>query len=310
MRILVTGTNGFIGGHLVRKLESEGNEVVRFARGGTASTMPSVFSGSESLADLERSGPWPEGIEAVVHLAARIASGGSGTEADIFESNVEGTRALTKRARAEGVKRIVFLSTANVHGLGRETPYTEDDPLDPPNLYARSKKAAEEAFWEALGDDGGMGTVLCPPPVYGKGGHGHVAGLVNLVKLCLPLPLKVLGAPRNVIAVDHLADIISLCLRSEAAAKGATFLVADNGPVRPEDIIRAVRQGLKRSVNLLPAPAGLFQNIANVTGRGAVWRTRTLPCLLDTTLLTTRLGWTPAASAIETIRRMATSGEI
>lgn len=309
MRILVTGTNGFIGGHLVRKLETEGNDVVRLVRGATASTAPSVFSGPERLADLERSGPWPEGIEAVVHLAARISSGRGGTAPDVFESNVDGTRALAKRARAEGVKRIVFLSTANVHGLGRDAPYSEDDPLDPPSPYARSKKAAEEAFWDALGDDKDRGTVLRPPPVYGKGGHGRVAALVKLAKLPLPLPLKGLGAPRSVIAVDHLAGIISLCLRSDAA-RGGTFLVADDEPVRPEDIVAAVRQGLKRPASLVPAPVVLARSIAGMAGLGDAWRLRTLPCLLDTTLLKTRLGWTSPASTVETIRRMATTGEI
>jgi UDP-glucose 4-epimerase len=306
MRILVTGSRGFIGGHVVSTLMAQGHEVVRYGRGGGASADPTVFAGPAEPAMIETTGPWPEGIEALVHLAARIPArrDHAETDDDLFQSNVEWPRALTARARAEGVKRILLLSSANVHGLGRDVPYSEDDPLDPPNVYARSKRAAEEAFWSALGDDRGLGTVLRPPPVFGKGGHGPVAALVKLAKSRMPLPLKGLGGPRSMIAADHLAAIISLCL-THAAARGETFLVADDGPMRAEDIIRAIRRGLGRPASLLPAPTTLLRMAATAAGRRRAWDASARPYIVDASRLKARLGWNSPQPACEKMRMLA-----
>jgi UDP-glucose 4-epimerase len=207
------------------------------------------------------------------------------------------------------VKRIVFLSTAYVHGLGRAAPYQEEDALDPQNAYAKSKKTAEDAFWSTLGDERSIGTVLRPPPVFGKGGHGLMAALVRLAKSPTPLPLKGIGAPRSVIAVDHLSEIISLCLTSDGAC-GETFLVADDEPVRPEDIVRAVRGGLNRPAWLLPAPIGFIRLAAKIGCREHAWELRTRPCLLNTARIKAKLGWTSPMPTMEKIRTLTTLKQI
>ncbi len=314
MRILITGASGFIGRHLRASLAGKGNQIIALSCGISFDGEANVVVGPAKLADLETWDAWPPDIGAVVHLAAKLpenrgANGSKDGEIGIREANVDGTRALAKRARSEGVRRLIFLSTANVHGSGRIKPYGEDDTLSPPNLYARTKRDAETVFWESLGSDREMGVVLRPPPVFGLGGHGPIAKLVKLARIPCPLPLEGLGAARSIIAVDHLAEIIELCLTSEAV-RGGTFLVADDGPLTPADIVRSLRRGWGRSHGLLPAPAAVLEWLAAAAGKSEQWRNLTAPFVLDTRRFKDMTGWHPTKDAAAKLIEMASMGAL
>ena len=313
MRVLVTGAGGFVGRHLVADLRRHGHDAVTYARGAPASDDPRLFAGPAELADMGSWPAWPQGVDAVVHLAA-IFNGRSGTsDADLARVlagvNVEGTRALAARARRENVSRIVFLSTLHVHGLTGGAPHRESDQPAPRSAYAASKLAAEVAFWDALGEDRRLGTVLRPAPVFGPGGRGRMAAVVRLARSPVPLPLEGLGGPKSVVAVDHLAAIIRLSLDCDAA-RGETLLVAEDDPVRPAEIVRACREGRGKPARLLPARLGLLRLAARASGREALWQGLSQPDVADTRRLAAILGWRSPMPTAQKIRQMAAAGEL
>lgn len=299
MRVLVTGANGFIGKHLLATLRRDGKEALALARS------PAVDGYSERA----NRTVWPAGGDAVVHLAAAIPRETKLSEPELLRANVEATHGLAKLAREQGIKRIIFVSTASVHGSGGERPYRESDPLDPPNAYARSKKLAEEAFWDALGPDRALGTVIRPTPVFGEGGHGPVAALVKLARLPAPLPLKGIGGLRSIVSVDSLADIIAMCLNSDTA-RGDTVFAADDAPLRAEDIVRSLRAGWKRGPLMFRAPGGLLGTAARFAGAGASWDSMTRPFVVDTGHLRQILGWHSPVTSSEKLRQLAAAGKI
>ena len=86
-------------------------------------------------------------IEAILHCAARSLVGESIREPAIYyRANVVGGVALLEAARAAGVDRFVFSSTAAVYGVPAVTPITESAPLDPINPYGESKRTFEAAL--------------------------------------------------------------------------------------------------------------------------------------------------------------------
>ena len=88
-----------------------------------------------------------ERIEAILHCAARSLVGESIADpARYYRDNVAGGVALLEAARATGVGRIVFSSTAAVYGIPDATPIPEDAPLRPINPYGETKRTFESAL--------------------------------------------------------------------------------------------------------------------------------------------------------------------
>jgi UDP-glucose 4-epimerase len=88
-----------------------------------------------------------DGIEAILHCAARSLVGESIADpSKYYRDNIAGGIALLEAARAAGVERVVFSSTAAVYGVPDATPIPEDAPLRPINPYGESKRTFEGAL--------------------------------------------------------------------------------------------------------------------------------------------------------------------
>ncbi|WP_152044576.1 NAD-dependent epimerase/dehydratase family protein [Aureimonas psammosilenae] len=313
MRILVTGAGGFVGRHLVERLAAEGHDLVLLRRGqdGGSAKFPS-FVGPADLAGIDTFSSFPEGIEAIAHLAALNPMRGDPAASDLAalrHANVAGTAALARRAVTEGVRRVVLVGSASVHGATTRARSRETDPLQPQTPYARSKAEGEDALWQALGEqDRTTACVLRPAAVFGPGGRNAVATLARLARLPLPLPLGGLGKPRSLIGVDSLARAIALALTRDEAA-GETFLVADDGPLTPADIVAALREGLGRKPGILPAPSALLGMAARLGANGKAWERLRQSLVLDNGAIRGKLGWQPGI-ARETLQEMMAEGSI
>ncbi len=292
MHILLTGGGGFVGRHLAPHLVRVGHRVTTLRR-GAGNVSDGEWRGPAKLDEIENWPDWPAGVEAVVHLAAANPRRGEASANNIAllrEVNVEGTVALARRSAREGVRRFVFLSSANVHAPRTDgKAITERDPLRPQNPYAASKAEAEAALRSALE---GIATEFCilrPAPVFGRGGRGTVAQLARLAATPLPLPLNGLGGPRSLLAVEDLIHAIALALTAPGAA-GATLLLA-GGSATPAELVAALRKGNGRRPLLAPAPAALLGGLARLVGKGTAWASLTRPFIVDCSEARGALGW-------------------
>jgi UDP-glucose 4-epimerase len=148
VRILVTGGAGFIGSNIVERLLELGHEPVVLDDvssgyrdnlvAGVAFVEGDVRSRDAVDAATERS-------DVVLHLAASV--GNARSIADPLADaaiNVLGTLNVLEAARARGIKRIVFSSSAGIFGELKTLPIAEDHPQDPDSPYGTSKLAAEK----------------------------------------------------------------------------------------------------------------------------------------------------------------------
>ncbi len=152
MKVLVTGGAGYVGGVSVDALLAAGHEVVvldDLSTGHAVSVHPGArlvvgtYADETATRDLLAS----EGIDAILHCAARSLVGESmANPAKYYRENVAGGVALLEAARAAGVLRVVFSSSAATYGVPDETPITEEAPLRPINPYGESKRAFEGAL--------------------------------------------------------------------------------------------------------------------------------------------------------------------
>lgn len=147
MRILVTGASGLVGNLIARRLAFEGHQVSALTRTmGGAARIRNVVTKTE-IGDLtipSTLGGALDGVETIIHCAGLVGSG-RGNADEYFRINTEGTRALVNAAKAQGVKRFVFMSTTGVYGLNMlKGNVDENTPLRKSNGYTNSKIAAEE----------------------------------------------------------------------------------------------------------------------------------------------------------------------
>jgi UDP-glucose 4-epimerase len=152
MRVLVTGGAGYIGSVVAEELLEDGHEVVVYdnlSKGDRASVQPGAKFVHADLLDGERLRRTlgEERIEAVIHMAADSLVGESVLHpAKYYQSNVVAGLTLLDAMRDQGVRRLVFSSTAAVYGEPAKQPIEETDPTNPTNPYGETKLALEHAL--------------------------------------------------------------------------------------------------------------------------------------------------------------------
>ena len=144
MRALVTGAGGFVGVHLVRHLEAEGDDVIQLER-----TVDGIDVADEAAITDAIVAAAPE---AVYHLAGASDVGGSwNAPVETFRSNAVGTLNVLEASRKARVERVLAVTSADVYGrvTEDELPLDEDQPLRPVTPYAASKVAADALAQQA-----------------------------------------------------------------------------------------------------------------------------------------------------------------
>jgi dihydroflavonol-4-reductase len=167
MRALVTGANGHIGSHVVRRCLADGIEPVAFVRPGAdlrALAGVDVERRTGDVLDADSVRRACEGVELVFHLASPHRNYAPDPEA-IVRPAVEGTKNVFAAARAAGVRRVVVTSS------GAAVGFTDDPskPLDETaflasakSAYTRSKIEAE-AVARKEAEAGGLEVVITNP---------------------------------------------------------------------------------------------------------------------------------------------------
>jgi len=180
MKILVTGTAGFIGSHLAKKLLERGDEIVgldnindyydqnvkygRLQRAGIIDKLEEgkdIHYGELLLSSVNNNYKFiklnledkealmklfeEEQFDAVCNLAAQAGVRYSLTNPDVYiQSNIVGFLNILEACRHNGVKNLSYASSSSVYGLNTQLPFSTKDNVDHPiSLYAASKKSNE-----------------------------------------------------------------------------------------------------------------------------------------------------------------------
>jgi nucleoside-diphosphate-sugar epimerase len=167
---LVTGSNGFIGSHLVQWLQAQGRPVYAMVR---KSSKLDNFEGSTpdfryaGLDDVESLTAALSGIDTVYHLAGAVSGR---TEEFLLSVNRDGTKNLFEAARKakNGPRRVVVVSSLAASGPSHPSgPRGEHHGPSPISAYGRSKYAGEQAAYGAAKEGDIEVVIVRPPIVYG-----------------------------------------------------------------------------------------------------------------------------------------------
>ena len=144
-RVLITGSDGFIGQHLCTELLRRGWAVrgtVR--RPETRRSLPSEVE--TVVVNVNRDDGWlaaVSGVDAVVHLVGRthVVHDTTSDPLAVYRAvNVEGTQRLLRACVHAGVPRFIYLSSIKAVGEGAQGPYSETSPCNPEDAYGITKR--------------------------------------------------------------------------------------------------------------------------------------------------------------------------
>jgi UDP-glucose 4-epimerase len=266
--VLVTGASGFVGRHVAPTLAREGWSVRRAVRSP---------DGMDDEVVIESIGPetdWTaalEGVDAVVHLAARVHHKHEEHAVQLYRNvNIAGTLHLARCAATAGVRQFIFVSTVLVHGRSNEgrSPFSEDDILTPRGLYGMSTAAAEAGLRTLARDSDMKISVIRPPLVYGAGAKGNFALLTRAVNLGMPLPFAAIRNHRAFLAVQNLSSFIQRRLaHPDPASNFEIFLVADKEQVSTPEFIERLAKAAGKSSRLFGMPPDLLGTVLSLMGR-------------------------------------------
>lgn len=305
----MSGATGFVGTALVRRMAADQRHSVRVAtRRATGPASPGIET--VLVGELSPATRWDEamhGIDVVVALAARVHSMGE-TGPDHLEAyrrvNVEGTLHLARRAAANGVRRLVFLSSVKVNGeSGR---FVESDPAAARDAYGISKAEAEAGLRQLATQTGMEVVIIRSPLVYGPGVRANFGALMRAVGRGVPLPIGAVNNRRSLVAVDNLVDLIVTCVE-HAAAANQTFMVSDGEDLSTPELVRRLARAMSRPARLFSVPPALLLRGATLLGKGAAAQRLLGSLVVDISKARTLLNWTPPVSVDEGLRRAAGS---
>ncbi len=276
--LLVTGSAGFIGFHLARRLLEEGFEVVGYDNFNDYYA-PRLKRDRHRI--LESYGGY-RGIEAdltdrvtldrvfatyrfeiVCHLAAQAGVRYSLIHPEAYvASNLVGFVNILEACRLSGVRRLVYASSSSVYGGNTKLPFSETDPVDTPvSLYAATKKA-NELLAHTYSHLWGIQTVgLRFFTVYGPWGRPDMAMWLFTEAMLEGRPIPVFNHGNMRRDFTYIDDIIA-GTRSALFAEGLSrYEIINLGNHRPEhllDMIRVLAEtlGVTPTMELLPMQPG------------------------------------------------------
>ncbi len=231
-RVLVTGTTGFLGGHLCRRLLDEGVAV----RGTVRRPRPSLDGLREAgvelfpaaLEDKTALELAARGSDVVFHVAALASYLASRRRLE--EINVAGTRRVLEAARAAGVRRLVHVSSESVTLRNADRIDEDEDQPYPRKFldhYSRTKALAEQEVLAANGD--GFETVVVRAPwIWGERDTQVFKAIALAV---VDGKFSLVGDGRNRITTGYAQNVSAglIAAAESPRAPGRVYHVADDG---------------------------------------------------------------------------------
>ena len=295
MKVLVTGTAGFIGSHVALQLLERGDEVIGFdslndyydvdlkkARLARFMEHQGYTHIHADLADRTavESAFATHKPRRVINLAAQAGVRYAAENPHIYvASNVTGFLHILEGCRRHDVEHLVFASTSSVYGANTAMPFSEHQPTEHPlTLYAASKKANEQMAHSYAHLYGIPCTGLRFFTVYGPWGRPDMALFLFTKAILAGEPIKVFNHGRHKRSFTYVDDIVEGVIRTldtlpgkdndwngnlpDPASSGvAPYRLYNIGNAEPVELLRYIAVleqclGRKAQMEMLPLQAG------------------------------------------------------
>jgi UDP-glucose 4-epimerase len=252
-KILITGAGSFVGTAVQRHLEK----------------WPDKYS---VTAVGTKDGEWKEmdfsSFDTVYHVAG-LAHSDVGTVTEeikkkYYAVNCDLAIDVAKKAKSEGVKQFIFMSSAIVYGdsapIGVEKIITRETPCSPANFYGDSKVQAENGLLPLSSADFRVVILRCPM-IYGKEGKGNFPNLEKMAKK-MPLFPKIENK-RSMLYVGNLTEFVRLMIDND---ESGIFWPCNREWSNTSEFVKMIASCHGKTVRLAPGFGWALKLLSHVTG--------------------------------------------
>ncbi|AZU64490.1 NAD-dependent epimerase/dehydratase family protein [Neobacillus mesonae] len=185
--------------------------------------------------------------DAILHVAGIAhVSTDPNMESEYYRVNRDLTIDLATKAKKDGVRQFIFLSSIIVYGESSsgERIIKKDTIPEPSNFYGNSKLQAEEGI-NPLASDNFKIAILRPPMIYGKGSRGNYP---KLAKAAQKLPVfPDIDNQRSMLHIDNLCEFIRLMIENE---ESGLFFPQNNEYVKTSEMVRLIANTHGKKIKL------------------------------------------------------------
>lgn len=253
-KVLITGANSYIGTSFEKYIAEN-------------------FSGDYEIDTLDMmDSSWREksfgGYDSIFHVAG-IAHSDVGKISEeqerlYYSVNTDLAIETAKKAKAEGVKQFIYMSSAIVYGdsapIGKAKVITKDTPVSPANCYGDSKVKAEKGLLPLTTDDFAV-VVLRPPMIYGKGSKGNYP---LLAKIATKIPVfPYVDNNRSMLYIENLSEFVRLVI--ENGEKGI-FWPQNAEYTNTSELVKMIAIAHDKKIILLRGFTWALKVLSKVTG--------------------------------------------
>jgi len=264
-RILVTGSEGFIGSHLVERLLKEGAKVRAFVlynsfnSWGWIDTFPEgtikeidVIIGD--IRDYHSIYGAMDGVDIVFNLAALIGIPFSYQSQDVYvDTNIKGTLNMLQAARHLKTEKIIHISTSEVYGTAQYTPIDEKHPINPQSPYAATKASADYMALSFYSSFNLPITILRPFNTFGPRQSAR-AVIPTIITQILSgkssIKLGNVGTTRDFSYVSNIADAF-LRVAQAPGTEGQIYNAGSGQEVSIEELVNIISGILRKKIKIV-----------------------------------------------------------
>ncbi len=258
-KILITGANSYVG-------TSVENYLNRWPDAYQVDTVDMVDGSWKNVSF--------RGYDAIFHVAGivhREQTKNDPAQAELYHRvNTVLPVEVAQKAKGEGVRQFIFMSSASVYGLtapmGRVVMITRDTPLNPNENYGISKARAEEGL-RAVADEHFRLAILRPPMIYGKGCKGNY---VTMAKFAKKLPVfPYVKNQRSMIYMENLAEFVRQVIDDQTEG---IFCPQNNEYTNTSEMVKQIAEANGKKILMIPG----FPGPSNCCGLSPGWWTKPL----------------------------------
>ena len=265
-QILVTGANGLIGRHLVRRLLQEGSRVRLFVRRPPEPEFMNDANVEVFLGDMGD----PAAVDRAVAgtgIVYHVGAAMKGSAHDHERGTVSGTQNIVDSVLRHGVQRLVYISSLScLHAseARRGDVITEDWPVEPSptkrGAYTQAKTAAEKIVLDAVQDRNLQAVLLRPGRVFGPG----MTLLTPEVARKIGNFFVVLGDGTRELPLVYVEDVIDAIVLAAERSKfdGRVFHIVDRTRITQNQVVRDYISKNAKKTNVVHVPVAIVYSMA------------------------------------------------
>lgn len=255
-RILITGSNGFVGTNLYEAFHMD------FQLYGLDINSYSRFSKNQLL-------NWNElkkipDVDIIIHLAGKAHDTENATdEEEYFNINVGLTKKIFSYFLKSGAEKFIFFSSVKaVTDEVKGAFLTEEDMPLPQTPYGKSKLEAEKYLLSHILPPKKRLYILRPCMIHGPGNKGNLNLLFNLVKKGIPYPLGAFQNQRSFTSIENLNFVIKQLIEKDIPS--GVYQMADDETISTNEIIRQIAISREKKERIWKINKGLIKTLVKI----------------------------------------------